>query len=278
MSCIGGLLFLFFPPKGQNRCSGERICWVESHNVCPPYRTLKDHVQQNAINCNTLKVYCVFLPQWNAGDKRCSSPCVAFQTTAYCDFLSEGNLPCCFWPQACGALSNRKTIHIKETNARAAVHTCFAQNLSVHQLSQRTLLAGRGATHLNSWCSLELRILEENLSASLSKLREYSSSISALRRKNSCRSCSSWMRDSDCCSKHLNCSTSWLRISAHWKSRREVVIMGHMTGYNAHIAGTRPECLPVWEDMRKRVLKTASCVMSWKARTSLELVLPSETP
>lgn len=138
-------------------------------------------------------------------------------------------------------------------NARAAVHTCFAQNLSVHQLSQRTLLAGRGATHLNSWCSLELRILEENLSASLSKLREYSSSISALRRKNSCRSCSSWMRDSDCCSKHLNCSTSWLRISGHWKNRREVVIMGHMTGYNAHIAGTRPECLrceKIWVNPR----------------------------
>lgn len=155
------------------------------------------------------------------------------------------------------------------------------------ELSQRTLLAGRAATHLNSWCSLELRILEENLSASLSKLREYSSSISALRRKNSCRSCSSWMRDSDCCSKHLNCSTSWLRISGHWKNRREMVIMGHMTGYNAHIAGTRPECLrceKIWENprhhafFRKSVLKTDSFVMSWMAQTSLELVLPSEMP
>lgn len=79
--------------------------------------------------------------------------------------------------------------------------------------------AGRG-TYLNCWCSLELRILEENLSASFSKLREYSSSISALRRKNSCRSCSSWIRDSDCCSKHLNCSTSWLRISVHQNNKQ----------------------------------------------------------
>jgi len=76
-------------------------------------------------------------------------------------------------------------------------------------------------TYLNCWCSLELRILEENLSASFSKLREYSSSISALRRKNSCRSCSSWMRDSDCCSKHLNCSTSWLRISVHQNTKEK---------------------------------------------------------
>ena len=80
----------------------------------------------------------------------------------------------------------------------------------------------QGGTHLNCWCSLELLIFEENLSASLSKLREYSSSISALRRKNSCRSCSSWMRDSDCCSKHLNCSTSWLRISEHQKNETEI--------------------------------------------------------
>ena len=79
--------------------------------------------------------------------------------------------------------------------------------------------AARG-TYLNCWCSLELRILEENLSASFSKLREYSSSISALRRKNSCRSCSSWIRDSDCCSKHLNCSTSWLRISVNQNTKQ----------------------------------------------------------
>ena len=79
----------------------------------------------------------------------------------------------------------------------------------------------RRDTHLNCWCSLELRILEENLSASFSKLREYSSSISALRRKNSCRSCSSWIRDSDCCSKHLNCSTSWLRISVHQNTKQK---------------------------------------------------------
>lgn len=76
-------------------------------------------------------------------------------------------------------------------------------------------------THLNCWCSLELRILDENLSANFSKLREYSSSISALRRKNSCRSCSSWIRDSDCCSKHLNCSTSWLRISVHQNRKQK---------------------------------------------------------
>ena len=88
------------------------------------------------------------------------------------------------------------------------------------QRLQPQIHAGR-ETHLNCWCSLELRILEENLSASLSKLREYSSSISALRRKNSCRSCSSWIRDSDCCSKHLNCSTSWLRISVHQKRRQK---------------------------------------------------------
>lgn len=68
-------------------------------------------------------------------------------------------------------------------------------------------------SHLN-WCSRELRILEENRSASFSRLREYSSSISAFRRKNSWRSCSSCSRDSDCCSKHLNCSTSCVRISA----------------------------------------------------------------
>lgn len=59
-----------------------------------------------------------------------------------------------------------------------------------------------------NWCSLELRILEENRSASFSRLLEYSSSISAFLRKNSCRSCSSCRRDSDCCSRHLNCSTS----------------------------------------------------------------------
>ena len=63
--------------------------------------------------------------------------------------------------------------------------------------------------------------MEENLSVSFSKLREYSSWISALRRKNSCRSCSSWIRDSDCCSRHLNCSTSWLRISVHSQRRRK---------------------------------------------------------
>lgn len=88
------------------------------------------------------------------------------------------------------------------------------------QMHKQQMHAG-GETHLNCWCSLELRILEENLSASFSKLREYSSSISALRRKNSCRSCSSWIRDSDCCSKHLNCSTSWLRISVHQKTRQK---------------------------------------------------------
>lgn len=31
MSCIGGLLFLVFPPKGQNRCSGKRF--VESNPI-----------------------------------------------------------------------------------------------------------------------------------------------------------------------------------------------------------------------------------------------------
>lgn len=67
-------------------------------------------------------------------------------------------------------------------------------------------------SHLN-WCSRELRILEEKRSASFSRLREYSSSISAFLRKNSWRSCSSCSRDSDCCSRHLNCSTSCVRIS-----------------------------------------------------------------
>lgn len=68
-------------------------------------------------------------------------------------------------------------------------------------------------SHLN-WCSRELRILEEKRSASFSRLREYSNSISAFLRKNSCKSCSSCSRDSDCCSRHLNCSTSCMRISA----------------------------------------------------------------
>lgn len=71
----------------------------------------------------------------------------------------------------------------------------------------------RNSTYLN-WCSLELRILEEKRSASFSRLREYSSSISAFLRKNSCRSCSSCRRDSDCCSRHFSCSTSCVRISA----------------------------------------------------------------
>lgn len=183
-------------------------------------------------NSKTLVISAAVLPAWLCKPR-------------HTGIFSEGNLPGCLWPQACSELSDRKIVHIKETNAWAAVHTCFAQNLSVHQLLQRAI-AGRGATHLNSWCSLELRILEENLSASLSKLREYSSSISALRRKNSCRSCSSWMRDSDCCSKHLNCSTSWLRISGHWKSRREVVIGGYIIVYNAHITSTRPEWMNEW--------------------------------
>lgn len=96
----------------------------------------------------------------------------------------------------------------------------FVHNLySVSNIVQQ--MHAEGETHLNCWCSLELRILEENLSASFSKLREYSSSISALRRKNSCRSCSSWIRESDCCSKHLNCSTSWLRISVHQNTREK---------------------------------------------------------
>lgn len=84
--------------------------------------------------------------------------------------------------------------------------------------SPRTL----APSHLN-WCSRELRILEENRSASFSRLREYSSSISAFRRKNSWRSCSSCSLDSDCCSKHLNCSTSCVRISAGRGKER----MGH---------------------------------------------------
>lgn len=71
-------------------------------------------------------------------------------------------------------------------------------------------------SHLN-WCSRELRILEEKRSASFSRLREYSSSISAFLRKNSCKSCSSCSRDSDCCSRHLNCSTSCVRISVGGK-------------------------------------------------------------
>lgn len=71
--------------------------------------------------------------------------------------------------------------------------------------------------YLNWWCSLELRILEENLSASFSRFLEYSNSISAFLRKNSWRSCRSCNRDSDCCSKHLNCSTNWVRISGSTK-------------------------------------------------------------
>lgn len=74
-------------------------------------------------------------------------------------------------------------------------------------------------TYLN-WCSREPRILEEKRSASFSRLREYSSSISAFLRKNSCRSCSSCRRDSDCCSRHLNCSTSCVRISGDTQGRK----------------------------------------------------------
>ncbi len=110
--------------------------------------------------------------------------------------------------------------------------------------------AGR-ETHLNCWCSLELRILEENLSASFSKLREYSSSISALRRKNSCRSCSSWIRDSDCCSKHLNCSTSWLRISVHQSTRQKCYQS------TVHTAVTTVHHMPRSEEPK----------MSWKCQT-----------
>lgn len=92
----------------------------------------------------------------------------------------------------------------------------------MHRHSSGLRWSAERETHLNCWCSLEQRILEENLSANFSKLREYSSSISALRRKNSCRSCSSWIRDSDCCSKHLNCSTSWLRISGYQEKEETI--------------------------------------------------------
>lgn len=92
-----------------------------------------------------------------------------------------------------------------------------------------------------NWCSLELRILEEKRSASFSRLLEYSSSISAFLRKNSCRSCSSCRRDSDCCSRHLNCSTSWVRISARTqkRGRRKYVSNKHCPGASPFLVAER---------------------------------------
>lgn len=93
-------------------------------------------------------------------------------------------------------------------------------------------------SHLN-WCSRELRILEEKRSASFSRLREYSSSISAFLRKNSCKSCSSCSRDSDCCSRHLNCSTSCVRISVGSKELSIRLWLG--TAVDPHPPRAQPE-------------------------------------
>lgn len=71
------------------------------------------------------------------------------------------------------------------------------------------------STHLYCWWSLVLLVLAMKRSASFSRLREYSISISDFLRKKSWRSCRSWTLISVCCSRHFCCSTSWARISAH---------------------------------------------------------------
>lgn len=75
--------------------------------------------------------------------------------------------------------------------------------------------------YLYCWWSLVLLVLAMNLSASFSRFREYSVSISAFFRKKSCRSWSSWTRISVCCSRHFCCSTSWARISKERRGREE---------------------------------------------------------
>lgn len=85
--------------------------------------------------------------------------------------------------------------------------------------------------HISIKPHLGPRIFDENLSASFSRLREYSSWISALRRKNSCRSCNSWIRASDCCSRHLNCSTNWLRISEQQSTHKHISLTQDNSGH-----------------------------------------------
>ncbi len=68
-------------------------------------------------------------------------------------------------------------------------------------------------THLYCWWSLVLLVLAMKRSASFSRLREYSISISDFLRKKSWRSWRSWTLMSVCCSRHFCCSTSWARIS-----------------------------------------------------------------
>lgn len=76
-------------------------------------------------------------------------------------------------------------------------------------------------THLYCWWSLVLLVLAMKRSASFSKLREYSISISDFLRKKSWRSCRSWTLISVCCSRHFCCSTSWARISGEKTNKQE---------------------------------------------------------
>lgn len=68
-------------------------------------------------------------------------------------------------------------------------------------------------SYLYCWWSLVLLVFAMNLSASFSRFREYSISISDFLRKKSCRSWRSCTLISVCCSRHFCCSMSWARIS-----------------------------------------------------------------
>lgn len=78
------------------------------------------------------------------------------------------------------------------------------------------------STYLYCWWSLVLLVLAMKRSASFSRLREYSISISAFFRKKSWRSCRSWTLISVCCSIHFCCSTSWARISAPRQGKKSI--------------------------------------------------------
>jgi len=96
-------------------------------------------------------------------------------------------------------------------------HSCTHTHTHAHTTS----------THLYCWWSLVLRVLAINRSASFSKLREYSLSISAFFLKKSCRSWRSWTLMSVCCSRHFCCSTNWDRISAHTHTHTHKVMLAN---------------------------------------------------